>query len=130
MENSKLLKIVMVIMIVIGLLLFANQFAFAADSQQYTDLSQIGNITNTNNTNNIVNTLNTTNTTNSIENTTNIINTTNTSGGLSTNSIASYNNTVLPNTGLDNPAPVALVGIIIGVSAVYAYKKVQDYKNI
>lgn len=52
------------------------------------------------------------------------------------NNVTTYNNNnntanTLPYTGIgDTVLPVALLIVIFGISAVYAYKKVNDYKNI
>ena len=52
------------------------------------------------------------------------------------NNVTTYNNTnntanTLPYTGIgDTVLPVALLIVIFGISAVYAYKKVNDYKNV
>ena len=50
---------------------------------------------------------------------------------LKTNSTAStYNNTALPKTGVEDSMPAVILVVVLGISAVYAYKKVQEYKNI
>lgn len=61
----------------------------------------------------------------------------NTTGNNTTgNNVTTYNNNnntanTLPYTGIgDTVLPVALLIVIFGISAVYAYKKVNDYKNI
>ena len=43
-----------------------------------------------------------------------------------------YNNTNnnLPKTGIEDSIPVAALVVVFGVSAVYAYKKIKEYKNI
>lgn len=57
-------------------------------------------------------------------NTVNRINTINTAGNTS-----NYTNTNLPQTGANDYAMVLIIGIF-AVSAVYAYKKINEYKNI
>lgn len=47
-----------------------------------------------------------------------------------TNKNSSYNNTNLPKTGIEDAIPVAILVVVCGISAVYAYKKISDYKNI
>lgn len=47
-----------------------------------------------------------------------------------TNKNSSYNNTNLPKTGVEDAIPVAILVVVCGISAVYAYKKINDYKNI
>ncbi len=50
---------------------------------------------------------------------------------LRTNNTAStYNNTSLPKTGVEDSMPAIILVVVLGISAVYAYKKVQEYKNI
>lgn len=49
---------------------------------------------------------------------------------IQTNTNSSYNNaTNLPQTGADDYAIVLVIGVF-AVSAVYAYKKIRDYKSI
>lgn len=48
------------------------------------------------------------------------------------NNSSVYNNTNnnLPKTGIEDSIPVAALVVVFGVSAVYAYKKIKEYKNI
>lgn len=69
------------------------------------------------------NTINTANSVNTV-NTVNSINIVNTAGNTS-----NYTNTNLPQTGANDYAMVLIIGIF-AVSAVYAYKKINEYKNI
>ena len=46
------------------------------------------------------------------------------------NNTSNYANTSLPNTGIESAVPVVLVVVVFGISAIYAYKKIKDYKNI
>ena len=121
MEKSKLMKIVLIIIMVsMGVLLSARQ-AFAVDS--FTDLTNtIDN--STTNTTTLDNTTNNTTTNNTVAN--NTINNT----FLTTTNTSTRNNTTLPNTGLAENTPVILLVVVFAISAVYAYKKIQDYKNI
>ena len=78
------------------------------------------------------------NTGNTNSNTNNSLNNTNTNTNKNTNSnntnSSKYNNTNkntdLPKTGIEDSIPVALLVVVFGISAVYAYKKINDYKNI
>ena len=63
---------------------------------------------------------------NSGNNTTN--NTTN--NVLTTNNTSNYNKSSLPSTGLESSMPVIILAVVFVISAVYAYKKVEEYKNI
>lgn len=47
-----------------------------------------------------------------------------------TNNSSIYNSTNLPKTGIGDSIPVAMLVVIFGISAVYAYKKIKEYKNI
>lgn len=69
------------------------------------------------------NTINTANSVNTV-NTVNSINIVNTAGNTS-----NYTNTNLPQTGANDYAMVLIIGIF-AVSAVYTYKKINEYKNI
>lgn len=55
---------------------------------------------------------------------------TNNSNALRTNNTNTYNNTNLPKTGIQDSLPMVLLVVVFGISAVYAYKKIKDYRNI
>lgn len=57
-------------------------------------------------------------------------NTVNNTVNNNTNKNSSYNNTNLPKTGVEDAIPVVILVVVCGISAVYAYKKINDYKNI
>ena len=118
MKNSKLVKIVLIMIISLSVMIVAK------NSLAATDLTNTlsGNNTTNDTTNNVVN--NTT-TNNIVAN-----NTVNNTTVLTTNNTSNYNNTALPKTGAEDSLPVMLVVAVLGISAVYAYKKMQDYKNI
>ena len=46
------------------------------------------------------------------------------------NTTSTYNNTSLPKTGVEDSMPAVILVVVLGISAVYAYKKIQEYKNI
>ena len=120
MKNSKLVNVVLVVIIGLSLLFVAK------DSLAVTDLTNTltGNNTVTNNSSNIQTiTGNETTLNNTVNNTTNRT-------VLTTNNTSSYNNTSLPKTGVEDSMPVVVLVVVLGISAVYAYKKMQDYKNI
>ena len=68
----------------------------------------------------------------SSNNTNSNTNTSNTNKSNNTNNSSVYNNTNnnLPKTGIEDSIPVAALVVVFGVSAVYAYKKIKEYKNI
>lgn len=110
MTNSK--KVILMVMVVF-LLSAITTVAFATnDNIQIignTNMDGVLNITDTNSS--------TTNTANAV----NLIQNTNTS---------TYNNTTsLPQTGAGDYTMILVIGLF-AVSAVYAYKKIVDYKNV
>lgn len=123
MKNTRLTKIVLVILIaLIAILISGKVMAIEDITDNSLDLMNqlYGNnqVTDTNNTQN-------NNTSN-----TNTANTLNTSA-LANNSVNNNANTNIPHVGIeDNIVPMGLMLVIFGISAVYAYNKIQDYKNI
>ncbi len=124
MKKSNLIKafsILILSIVVISICTMVN----AADANGYNDLSATltgnaagGNNTNTNNAN--VNGVNT-----------NVnANKANTNNTNKANNASVYNNTNLPKTGIESSLPVAALVVVFGISAVYAYKKIKDYRNI
>lgn len=61
-------------------------------------------------------------------------NTTNNTTNKTSNNTSVYNNTNTPNSlskaGLEDSIPTMVLIVIFGISAIYAYKKIGDYKNI
>lgn len=119
MKESKVMKVVLVIIIAFSILLVAKE-TFAE-----TDLTNTLTVNNT--TNNSVLTITGNNTTNNTTNNT-LNNTTN--NVLKTNNTSNYNNTALPKTGVADSVPGVILVVVLGISSVYAYKKIQYYKNI
>lgn len=118
MKNSKVVKIVL-IMLIGFIILLGSKSAMAANN--FTDLT--GTLDNTSN-NASSATLNSGN--NTSNNTTN--NTAN--NVLKTNNTSNYNNSALPSTGVGNSMPAIILTVVFAISAIYAYKKVQEYRNI
>ena len=46
------------------------------------------------------------------------------------NNSSIYNNTNLPKTGIEDTIPIAMLVVVFGISAIYAYRKVKEYRNI
>ena len=135
MKKSNLIKVVVILGISLMVMLFSTS-VMAAEVDLTDTLS--GNNTNSANANsnsantnsNSANTnSNRTNNTNTNTNNTNT-NTNRTNNTNNTNNSSIYNNTNLPKTGISDSIPVALLLVVFGVSSVYAYKKIRDYKNI
>ncbi len=129
MKKTNLIKTVSILLLSVIVMLFATT-VYADDNSTFTDLSSTLNTnTNNNSTNNPSNnpSNNPTNNPNVPTKNTNINNNTN-KPNITNTSV--YNNTDLPKTGLESSIPVALLVVIFGISAVYAYKKINDYKSL
>ena len=117
MKKTSLMKAMLIL--VIGVILISVSTSVLAADDDYTELT-LNNTTNNTNTNTKTNTNTNTNT--------NKVNNTNTNRNNST--IYNNTNTDLPKTGIEDSIPVALLVAVFGISAVYAYKKISDYRNI
>ena len=122
MKKSIILKSFLVILMC-AMLIFAITPVYAATDEGFEDILGDNTSTNTGNTNsNTANTnTNSANTNssnvqnlNALRNATNGVNTTNS----------------LPNTGIEDSLPTVLLVVVFAISAVYAYKKIKDYRNI
>lgn len=128
MKKTNLIKVISILLISAMVMLFATTVN-AADDNSYNDLTSTltgntsNNASNTSNTNS--NSSNNTSNTNSSNNTNNSLNMSN-----NTSNSSVYNNTNLPKTGATDSIPVVMLVVVFGISAVYAFKKVRDYKNI
>ncbi len=142
MKKMKLLKNIAVVIMGIAII-FAFTNVLAADNDTYQDLSQAiaGNNSTGNNsagtttgnnsvTNNsgATNNSSTTGTNNGVFNTTGLTSNNSLANNASSNN--SYSNTTLPKTGVESVAPIAILVVIFAVSAIYAYRKIKEYKNI
>ena len=141
MKNLKMIKKLFILIMTIGLVIMFSNFVYAEDEDAFVSLT-ITNSTENNTTSNESNTSNSLftniNTTNTNTNVTN----TNTAGTLTPNNTANNtaNNTTnrsvsntetLAKTGLtDSNGIVALIVIVCAVSAIYSYKKINDYKKL
>lgn len=128
MKKTNLIKVISILLISVMVVLFATTVN-AADDNSYNDLTSTLTGNNSNSSNNSSNTANTNS--NSSNNTANTNNTNKSSNMTNnTNNSSVYNNTSLPKTGAADSIPVAMLVVVFGISAVYAFKKVRDYKNI
>ena len=135
MKNSNLIKIFSILLISVMIMMFSTNVLAADDGFNQLTLNTnssntTANNTNTQNTNTDTanrSAVNTNNTNNTNTRNTNTNNTTNTN---TRNNSSVYNNTNLPKTGIEDSIPVALLVVIFGISAIYAYKKIKDYRNI
>lgn len=112
MKKSNLIQIVTILLVSAMVLLFSTTVNAANDNNDVHDLT--GTLTkNSTPSNTPSNTPN--NTPNNAKKNSSVYNNTN-------------NN--LPKTGIEDSIPVAALVVVFGVSAVYAYKKIKEYKNI
>ena len=132
MKNSKLVKIVLIIIMSLAIII-ATKSSFAVTS--LTD----GSLTGTSTTGNSItsgdntipgNTISSGTTGNSISSGTSGNSVTPKNTVLTTSNTSNYNNTSLPKTGVEDSMPIVVLSVVLGISAIYAYKKIQDYKNI
>lgn len=144
MKNLKMFKKVSIIFLGLVFAIVCSGKVFAADDGLFTTIDSTNNTSNsatdgnnTANTNTDTNTNtdanNTANgslTTNSASNTNNSIRNTSTNNTANTNRNVS-NTATLAKTGLPNTgAIIAVVLVVCGISAIYSYKKVNDYKKL
>ena len=130
MKKTNLMKVVSILLISAMVILF-NVSVFAADNAGFNDLtSTLTNSSNsTNNTNSSNSTNSNTNSSNTNSNTSNNSNKSNTNSNVNSNMTSIYN-TNLPKTGVESSVPMAMFIIILAISAIYAYRKIKEYKNI
>ena len=127
MKKSSLIKVVSILLISLMVMLFTTTVNAAEEVDLYNELT----LDNSNTANTNTNTANTnTNTANTNTNTNNTNVNTNRNRNTNTNNSSIYNNTALPKTGIGDVVPVAALIVVFGISAVYAYRKINEYKNI
>lgn len=124
MKKSNLIKLFSILAISVMVMMFSTN-VLAANDTNFTELT----VSNGNTDNSSSNTANRNNTN---TNNTNTNNTNTNTNRMNTNNANSsiYNNTNLPKTGIEDSIPVAMLVVVFGISAVYAYKKIKDYRNI
>ena len=127
MRKEKILKLMVVLTIGIVLVAMTSN-VFAADSNSTVDFwedttNQLNTNTNTNTNTNINTATNTNN-----------VNTTTTNATVNTNTNAVANtsnyNTSLPKAGLKENTMMGVAITVLAVIAIFAYKKINQYKNI
>ena len=125
MRKSNLIKVISILVVSLMVMLFSTNVMAAETDNGFTDLTPRVDNNTTNGTSNNTTNSNSANNTNR-NNTSNNTNRTN-----NTNNSSIYNNTnTLPKTGVTDSIPVAVLLIVFAISAVYAYKKIKDYRNI
>lgn len=127
MKKTNLIKLFSILLVSVMVISMATMVNAADGNNGFVDMTNSLSSSNSSNSSSTGNnaTNNATNNTNKANNTTN-----NTNKANNTNNSSVYNNTNLPKTGLASSLPIAALVVVFGISAVYAYKKVSDYKNI
>ena len=131
MRKEKILKLMVVLTIGIVLVAMTSN-VFAADSNSTVDFFEdTTNQLNTN-TNTSTNTNTNTNTNINTATNTNNVNTTTTDATANTNAVANTSNynTSLPKAGLKENTMMGVAITVLAVIAIFAYKKINQYKNI
>ena len=133
MKKSNLIKLFSILLMSIMVIMFTTN-VWAEDNDFTTLPVNTNNTPNTNSNNNNANTNSNIPSNNSNTNRSNInsanINSNNTNNANNSNNSSIYNNTNLPKTGIEDSIPVAMLVVIFGISAIYSYKKIRDYRNI
>lgn len=136
MKKSNLIKLFSILLMSIMVIMFTTN-VWAEDNDFTTLPVNTNNTANTNSNNtNSANTNSNTASNNSNVNKSNMnsantnTNANNTNNSNNSKNSSIYNNTNLPKTGIEDSIPVAMLVVIFGISAIYAYKKIRDYRNI
>ncbi len=131
MKKLNIVKGLLITLVSLSMIMFTTNFVSAADENFVNFDEAVGSNSSTNKANTNSNKANTNSNknkanTNSNKSNTNSLNT----NGVRGNNVSTYNNTSLPKTGLQESLPTVLLVVVFGISAVYAYKKIKDYRNI
>lgn len=124
MKKISLLEII-VVMVVTLAVIFMCSYTYAAD-EDYNDLGNFV-ITGNNTTNNT----NTNKNTNTNVNTNTNINTNTNTNNTNSSSYTNTNSNTLPKTGVeDSQSAMLLIAVVATISAVFAYKKMREYRDL
>lgn len=120
MKNSNLFKVFSILVIIVIMICFATTVHAENNTGGFNDLTNT--LTNPNTSaNNSANNSSTGNNTNISNNSSNTNN---------TNNSSVYTNANLPKTGIGDSVPVVALVFVFGISAIYAYKKIKEYRNV
>lgn len=129
MKKSNLVKLFSILVMSVMVMMFNTNVLAANDTNGFNQLP-LGNNSSSNTNNASGNTNTNQNSTNTNTNSANNTNSTNRNNTTSANNSSIYNNTNLPKTGIEDSIPVAMLVMVFGISAIYAYKKIKEYRNI
>lgn len=133
MKTSNFIKVFLTIVMSLTILLFSTNVMAADDFEDFEEIDlSISENTNTGNTNTNTNSnVNTNSNTNTNLNSNANNDALNFNKGNNTNSNTNSNNTTnLPKTGIEDSVPVAMLVVVFGISSIYAYRKIKEYRNI
>ncbi len=123
MKKSIILKSFLVIL-ACAMLIFTITPVYAATDEGFEDVfNMTDNTSNTGNTNSGNTNSGNTNTRNTNSNVQNLNSLRNTANRVNTANS-------LPNTGIADSLPTVLLVVVFAISAIYAYKKIKDYRNV
>ena len=128
MKKSNLIKLFSILAISAMVMMFNTSVLAADNDGNFTQLTLNNSSSNNSNSNSNASNSNTNNANTNTKNSN--TNTNNSNKSNNTNNSSIYNNTILPKTGISDSIPVAMLVVVFGISAVYAYKKIKDYRNI
>ena len=138
MKKNGLLKIFLLVLV--GMILLGASNVFAAEDNEidiFWDNENVNstpakdtNISGTTGNTNTEGNSNTNTNTNSNSSLNNIANTNNTSVYNNTNNNVNNTPNSLSKAGLEDSLPTMAIVVILAISAVYAYKKIKEYRNI
>lgn len=127
MKKSNLLKVFSILVLSVMVIFITTSVNADNTTGNFTDITPtLQSETGNNNANNANVNANSANTNNVNTNNSN----TNSNRSNNTNNSSIYNNSSLPKTGIGDSLPIAALVVVFGISAVYAYKKIKDYRNI
>ena len=125
MKKSIILKSFLVILMC-GMLIFAITPVYAATDEGFEDILN----DNTSNTGNTSGNSASTNSANRNTNSSNVQNLNALRNNAANRANTANTANTLPKTGVADSLPTVLLVVVFAISAVYAYKKIKDYRNI
>ena len=140
MRKTSIMKVLvtgLILMLILSIGTFTGNVYGASSDDDYSDVTDEYLLdqdeeenTSKNNNNSNKNTNNTNKNTNNANKNTNNANKNSNNSNKTNNTNLYGNQNDLPDTGIEDSMPTVLLIVVFGISAVYAYKKISDYKNL
>ena len=136
MRKTSIMKVLvtgLILMLILSIGTFTGNVYAATSDDDYDEMAdQLLNEMEEENTNknSNKNTNNTNKNTNNANKNTNNANKNSNNSNKTNNTNLYGNQNDLPDTGIEDSMPTVLLIVVFGISAVYAYKKISDYKNL